>query len=176
MDVFTYMITSVITTHTIRSGSAEAFSLHEKTGIGEKRESAITYNPTEALYLLQSGRMKIVNGAKAISNENAVKKLKKIDSKVEEKCLVYSDLRKQGYLLKEGLKFGGDFRAYRSIQNKKEEHALWIVQVVSSRDKLDWREFAAKNRVAHSTKKKILFALIDSEGDVSYYEVAWMKP
>ncbi|MBU1252016.1 MAG: tRNA-intron lyase, partial [Nanoarchaeota archaeon] len=37
-------------------------------------------------------------------------------------------------------------------------------------------DFSAKNRVAHSTKKNLLLAIVDEEGDVSYYEVRWVKP
>ena len=41
---------------------------------------------------------------------------------------------------------------------------------------LTWYEFAAKNRVAHSTKKRLLIAVVDDEGDVSYWECRWLRP
>ncbi|MBT3691055.1 tRNA-intron lyase, partial [Candidatus Woesearchaeota archaeon] len=50
-----------------------------------------------------------------------------------------------------------------------------IVFVDSETGKLTWHEFTAKNRVAHSTKKKLLIAIVDHEGKVSYYEVDWIK-
>ena len=37
-------------------------------------------------------------------------------------------------------------------------------------------EFAAKNRVAHSTRKRLLLAIVDAEGQVTHYEVAWKRP
>jgi tRNA-intron endonuclease len=172
MDIFLIMITAHVSAHTIRSSSADAFLLCDKSGIGEKREGYVRFSPTEALFLLQAKKMQLVSVSNLISAEKALVRLKKIDSRVEEKCLVYSDMRKKGYFLKEGLKFGGDFRAYKSLS----AHAPWIVHVISAEKKIVWSDFAAKSRVAHSTNKKVLLALVDSEGDISYYEVSWMKP
>ena len=39
-------------------------------------------------------------------------------------------------------------------------------------DLIDW----AKNRVAHSTKKNLLIAIVDEEAKVSYYEIRWIQP
>ena len=40
---------------------------------------------------------------------------------------------------------------------------------------MNWRDFAAKSRVAHSTRKKLLVGVVDEEGDVTYYEVGWVR-
>ena len=57
-----------------------------------------------------------------------------------------------------------------------EKHAKWVVFVDHESKKLTWHDFAAKNRIAHSTKKNLLLGIVDEEGDVSYYEVKWIKP
>jgi tRNA-intron endonuclease len=41
---------------------------------------------------------------------------------------------------------------------------------------MTWHDFSAKNRVAHSTNKTLLIAIVDEESDVSYYEVKWTRP
>ncbi|HLC22649.1 MAG TPA: hypothetical protein VJJ79_02655 [Candidatus Nanoarchaeia archaeon] len=43
-------------------------------------------------------------------------------------------------------------------------------------DSCSWYEFAAKNRVAHSTRKKLLIAIVDDENDVTYYSISWTRP
>jgi tRNA-intron endonuclease len=73
------------------------------------------------------------------------------------------------------LKFGADFRVYDKGAKLGQKHAKWLVFVEREANKLTWHEFSAKNRVAHSTKKKLLLAIVDEEGDVSYYEVSWIK-
>jgi tRNA-intron endonuclease len=55
-------------------------------------------------------------------------------------------------------------------------HAKWLVFPVSEDKVLSWYEFAAKNRVATSTKKRLLIGIVDRENDVTYYEIRWMRP
>jgi tRNA-intron endonuclease len=85
-------------------------------------------------------------------------------------------LRKIGYVVKTALKFGADFRVYDKGVKPGEDHAKWIVYPVKESDFITWYEFSAKNRVAHSTKKKLLIGVVDGESDVTYYEIAWRKP
>ena len=89
---------------------------------------------------------------------------------------VFKDLRERGYVVKTALKFGADFRVYDRGVKPGEDHARWVVYPVSEGSTLTWHEFAAKNRVAHSTKKKLLLAVVDNEGDVSYWESGWLRP
>ena len=46
----------------------------------------------------------------------------------------------------------------------------------SENDTETWREFSAKMRVAHSTRKALLIGCVDAEGDTTYWEVRWRKP
>ena len=104
------------------------------------------------------------------------KKLFKIDKKLQIKYPVFRDLRNKGYIIKTALKFGAEFRVYEKGAKPGEEHAKWIVFTDNEANKISWHDFSAKNRVAHSTKKNLLLAIVDEEGDVTYYEVKWMKP
>ena len=107
---------------------------------------------------------------------SVIKKFRKFDKRIETKYFVFSDLRKKGYIVKTALKFGADFRVYDKNSKPGKSHAKWILYAVKENEMLSWNDFAAKNRVAHSTKKLLLLGLIDDEGDVSYYEVGWIKP
>lgn len=160
----------------ITSNSSDAFSLHEKSSFGEKNEGKIEYSLVESLFLVNEDKMTIYAGNKLLSFEALIKKFKKIDKKIETKLSVYSDLRKRGYIIKSALKFGAEFRVYDKGTRPGAEHARWILYTVREHDSLIWYDFAAKNRVAHSTKKNLLIAIVDEEGDVSYYEVSWLRP
>lgn len=160
----------------ISSNSAEAFSLYEKSRFGEKKGEKIEYSGVEALFLLSEGKMKIISGRNELSEETVMKKLKKNDKKIETKFIVYTDMRKRGYILKTALKYGAEFRVYEKGVKPGEAHARWVLFVVKEHEPLNWHDFAAKNRVAHSTKKTLLIAIVDEENDVSYYESTWIKP
>lgn len=112
---------------------------------------------------------------KTVDFEKLLKKFLKIDKKIQTKYSVYKDLRNKGYIPKTALKFGADFRVYDKGVKPGQDHALWIVFTDNETSKLTWQEFSGKNRVAHSTKKKLLLAIVDEESSVTYYEVDWIK-
>ncbi|MEK6892929.1 MAG: tRNA-intron lyase [Nanoarchaeota archaeon] len=160
----------------ITSLSEDAFSFYEKSCFGEKKRNKIEYTGVEALFLIEEGKMKTFSGKKSISFDELNKKIKKRDEKIEIKFVVYQDLRKRGYIIKTALKFGAEFRVYDKGVKPGENHARWILFTVKEHDALNWHDFAAKNRVAHSTQKNLLIAIVDEESDVSYYECQWLRP
>ena len=113
---------------------------------------------------------------KKITKKELLKKLQGLDKKIQIKYPVFKDLRERGYVVKTALKFGAEFRVYEKGGKPGKCHAKWIVFTDQESGKLTWHEFSAKNRVAHSTKKNLLLAIVDEEGDITYYEVKWMRP
>ena len=104
------------------------------------------------------------------------KKAQRKDKRFWIRYAVFKDLRERGYIIKTALKFGADFRVYPRGVKPGEDHAKWIVYPVHESEAMTWYEFSAKNRVAHSTKKNLMMGVVDDEGDVSYWEVGWVKP
>lgn len=160
----------------VYSNSSEAFSLHEKSSFGEKKSGKVEYALVEALFLVSEGKMITFSGNKKLDEDQLTKKLKRLDKKIETKLSVFSDLRKKGYIIKTALKFGAEFRVYDKGCKPGEAHALWILYTAKEHESINWHEFAAKNRIAHSTNKNLLIGIVDEEGDVTYYEIHWLKP
>src|SRR3989338_7975110 len=132
---------------------------------------------TEATYLLERARIILLDGrGRAVKAEQFLKKASKLHKNFWARYSVFKDIRDRGYIIKTALKFGADFRVYDRGVKPGEDHAKWIVYPVHESGHLTWYEFAAKNRVAHSTKKRLLIGVVDDEGDVSYWEVRWMRP
>jgi tRNA-intron endonuclease, archaea type len=159
----------------IVSTSPSAFSSYEKSRLGEKKGKRIEYASVEALYLVSSGKMEVVSSGKNIGEDSLLKRLKRKDKRIETKIAAFADLRKKGYIVKTALKFGAEFRVYERGDKPGEEHARWILYTVKENEQMNWHDFAAKNRVAHSTKKNLLLGVVDEDGDVTYYEVGWVK-
>lgn len=159
----------------IISSSPDSFSWFEKSFYGEKNQSRIEYSFLESLFLISEGKMILKSGKKTLSFEDLIKKAKKIDKKIETKFTVFSDLRKKGYVVKTALKYGAEFRVYEKGARIGETHAAWLLFTAKESDQLGWHDFSAKNRIAHSTKKKLLLGVVDEESDVSYYEVNWVR-
>jgi len=160
----------------IFSNTPEAHSLYNKSCFGEPKSGKIQYSLAEALFLAEKNKIEISSGSKKLNIEELLKKFKKIDKRIQIKYPVFKDLRERGYIVKTALKFGADFRVYDKGHRPGKQHAKWILFVVHETEKLTWHDFSAKNRVAHSTRKNLLIAILDEEGDITYYEVKWTKP
>ena len=170
------MIKAIFTGDKIVSNSEEAFSLYERSSFGERKSGRIEYASVEALFLVTERKLQVFTGKKSLDIDFLIKKIRKRDKKIETKLIVFTDIRKRGYIVKTALKFGAEFRVYEKGIKPGQNHALWILYTTNEHDSLNWHDFTSKNRVAHSTKKRLLIAIVDDESDVSYYEVSWMKP
>ncbi len=169
-------IRAFLTGEIISSADSDAFSLFEKSHFGEQKDGKIQYSISEALFLVEKEKISIFSREREISKKEFMEKCRRIDKKIQIKYPVFKDLRERGYVVKTALKFGADFRVYEKGAKPGEKHAKWIVFTEHESNRLTWHEFSAKNRVAHSTKKNLLLAIVDEEGDISYYEVRWLKP
>ena len=131
----------------------------------------------EALYLMDKGKL-LINDyrKKKVTFDDFIKKTKRVEPNFWIRYCVFKDIRDRGYIIKTALKFGADFRVYDRGVKPGEDHARWIVYPVHEGSALTWYEFAAKNRVAHSTKKRLMIGIVDNEGDVTYYEIKWIRP
>lgn len=130
----------------------------------------------EALFLFEKGLIIKDGRGKTLGFEEFVRKASRIDKQFWTRYMVFKDLRNRGYVVKTALKFGADFRVYDRGIKPGEDHAKWVVFPVHESSVLTWYDFAAKNRVAHSTKKRLMIAVVDDEGDITYYEVRWIRP
>lgn len=164
-----------ITGEIISSNNSEAHTLYKKSCFGEPVGEKIHYSLSEAMFLVEKDKIEIFSRSKKIPKKDLMNKFRRIDKRIQLKYAVFKDLREKGYILKTALKFGADFRVYDKGSKPGKKHAKWIVFVEHESKELKWHEFSAKNRVAHSTKKNLLIAIVDEENDISYYEVKWIK-
>ena len=154
-----------------------ARELYNQSRFGEMLEGRVQISLIEAFYLIEKERLLLQDGrGKAISTGTFLKKAQKLDPNFWVKYRVFRDIRNRGYIIKTALKFGAEFRVYERGVKPGEDHAKWIIYPVHEASTLTWHDFSAKNRVAHSTKKRLLIGIVDEEGDVTYYEIRWMRP
>ncbi len=164
--------------HVIAESNDITRDLYDKTRYGEPiDDKKFQYALIEALVLVERGKFILEDAkGKELTFEAFIKKASKLEPNFWVRYCVYSDLRKRGYIVKTALKFGADFRVYERGVKPGDDHAKWVVFPVSETDTLTWYEYAAKNRVAHSTRKRLLLAIVDAEGQVTFYECHWLRP
>lgn len=157
--------------------SEPARQLHEHTCFGTLLEDGrVRLTLIEACYLLEKKKICIFERNKKLESAAYIRKCLKREKDFWIRYAVFSDFRNKGYIIKTALKFGADFRVYDKGIKPGQDHARWIVYPVKESNAMTWYEFAAKNRVAHSTKKRLLIGIVDEENSVTYYEIKWERP
>lgn len=157
----------------------KARQFYDRSCFGEiygEKEKRLEFSLDEALYLFERKKLEIYDNKKKLNFEELLEIAKKLEKDFWIKYQIYRDIRTRGYITKTALKFGADYRVYPRGARPEKAHAKWLLFCASEGQKFTWRQFAAMNRVAHSTKKKLLLGIVDAEGDVVYYEIHWKKP
>ena len=148
------------------------------SGFGTPRaHGMLALAPLEAAYLHERGTICLTDTHDtALTLAQVERRAAKSDPEFWLRLVVYTNLRTKGYVVKTALKYGADFRVYDRGVKPGQDHSKWIVYPVHERAAFGWRDFAAKNRVAHATRKRLMLGIVDDEGDVLYYEVNWARP
>jgi tRNA-intron endonuclease len=170
----------------ISSNAHEAMTLQKTKRLGEVKANHVVYSPYEALYLVEKNKAEILKPVSILWYKRPVKEgrfmksFSKKDKDFHANYAVFRDLRNRGYVVKTALKYGTEFRVYFLPKNLKGSlthlHAKWIVYPVSHSTKIRWKELLSKSRIAHSTNKKLLLAVVDQEENITYQEIDWIKP
>ncbi len=155
---------------------------YERNGFGDLTEKGLELCPEEALYLASRTKIEVFDGEKPLTAEELLEKFKQIYSEFYIRYQVFKDLRDRGLVVRSGLKYGTHFRVYeRGVKPKKGvrapwEHAKFLVHAVSEGQIYQIPEMARFVRLSHSVKKKLWLAIVDGEGDVTYYQISRVTP
>ncbi|KXB02698.1 hypothetical protein AKJ45_02510 [candidate division MSBL1 archaeon SCGC-AAA261F19] len=157
----------------------EANRIHERGATGKPLSGGgLQLAPVEALYLLEREKIKIISKeeGETLSFDDFFSKFSDIDPELMFKYIVYQDLRSRGYVVKTGLKYGAHFRVYERGVTPGTDHSAYLVHAISENENLTPHDLSRAVRLAHSVRKKMIFAVIDNEGDVTYYSLTRETP
>ena len=139
----------------------------------------------EALFLLDTEKIVINNNStgKYLSFKEFYSVCLKSAEELYQKYKVYYDLRKRGYIVKSGFKFGTHFRVYdkginpyKGGDKSKKEHTKYNVHAVLENDVFAYYDISRYVRLSHNIRSIALMGVVDCEGDVTYYTICRIKP
>ncbi len=144
---------------------------------GEKNKLDYVLDLIEGYYLIEKGKLEIVDRKGAeIDSEKLLRIGEKKIKDFYKKFLVYADLRERGYVVKTGFKFGFDLRVYPKGKKPGQAHTQWVIAVKGQNDRINFIELSRKVRLSGNIKTKLMFAVVDSENDINYYETVRVTP
>ena len=168
----------------------EAVALYDESGFGkplpEEKPNRVELDLVEATYLLEKEKIKVFVKKNERKKKIKFKDLMEIGTKLvnefHAQFVVFRDLRERGYLVKTGYKFGAHFRLYeRGVKLKRgpkaaHEHTKAIVHAVAEESAFSLPEMSRAVRLAHNIRATMWWAVVDKEGDVTYYQLARITP
>lgn len=128
----------------------ENVEIFRKYFYGSEVGGKVVLSLIESLYLLEKGSLTLDSAEKLYE---VIKGINDFD----EKYRVYRDLKRRGFVVKTGFKFGSDFRIYRKVDSVEDlPHSEFLVWIVNS--DLTPRELARAVRLSNSVRKKLILA------------------
>lgn len=126
---------------------------------GADFDAPLVLDLIEGYYLAKEGKIMIYdakNGEKA-KEKDLEKKCKSEYMYFDEKYLVYKELRKSGYVVTPGIKFGCDFAVYE--HGPGIDHAPYLVQVMLPDENLTATGIVLSGRLATTVRKQFAVAI-----------------
>ncbi|MDR0439352.1 MAG: tRNA-intron lyase [Methanocalculaceae archaeon] len=123
--------------------------------------------PVEICWLLESGKLALTPGMTAEDYEAFVATY---DPEFTDKMTVYRYFRSIGWSPRTGYKYGHHFRVY----TEDGKHSEMLVHACAHNPVMSMRVISRSVRLAHSVKKKMLFAYME-KADIFFIEFARMK-
>ncbi|XP_075980825.1 tRNA splicing endonuclease subunit 2 [Anticarsia gemmatalis] len=132
-----------------------------------KIQEKLMLTPQEAFFLLYGlGCLQIVNLDNTLLNiEKCWELFTMADKNFVSKYVVFHYYRSKGYIVKPGIKFGGDYLLYK--EGPAMSHAEYIVVIKSKYKSFGWIEMLGHVRMANTTVKEILIAEVIEPEDIN---------
>lgn len=167
----------LISNSVLVSNEKEANAIYQKGYFGEMKSGGKLHLAlVEALYLVEKGRLSVKDGKKKLDFDALLEIAKKSDKDILLQYIAFDDLRERGFVVKTGFKFGAHFRIYKRGDIPGDSHSAYMVHCIPENYTMSMTEISRIVRLGHSVKKKMWLAIIDTEGDLTYYEVTRLKP
>jgi len=144
-------------------------------------DGSLQLSPCEALHLMDRDVEFVVDG-EVLERQDAFEIFCDVDDEFSYKYPAYSDLRERGYIVKSGFKFGAHFRVYprgvnpyKDGDKREREHTKYVVHAVPENHNLSFQEMSRAVRLAGNIRADMLWAVNDTEDQVTYYQVDFKR-
>ncbi|AAB90338.1 tRNA-intron lyase [Archaeoglobus fulgidus] len=121
---------------------------------GSEKGDLVTLSLIESLYLLDLGKLNLLNA----DREELVKRAREVERNFDRRYEVYRNLKERGFVVKTGFKFGSEFRVYRKVESVDDlPHSEYLVDIADSRE-IRLIDLARAVRLAQNVRKRMVFA------------------
>lgn len=129
----------------------------------------------EAIYLMESDRLTVHRASDTLSLVDLLKQASTHYEGFEILYIVYRDLRQRGYIVKSDAG-DFDFRVFPRGGTPNTAQTKYWVLAISERAAFRIKEMFEETERSERTRKELLIAVVDEEGDLTYYKASTGAP
>ncbi len=154
----------------IPPNNAEFFIEHGYYGTKQENGS-LTLDQVETLLLLERNRIRILNKAgKEYLYEEMINKFLESNPDFWVNYLVYKDLRSRGYIVRPGFGESSTYRIYGRGAKIGVNPSKFVVSIITEGISLNLTDLEKIVKAAKGIRKNLVLAVIDRQGEVTYYK------
>jgi len=129
----------------------------------------------EATFLVECERLQVLKDGAPMSFGDIFHHSSAQHERFDVSYMVYRDMRNRGFVVKaeSGL---FDLSVFPRGQTMSNSRPLYLVRAVSERDILDLDMFSKEVAHTESKGKRLLYGVVDEEGDLTYYHMSTRDP
>ncbi|MHA1485486.1 MAG: tRNA-intron lyase [Candidatus Thorarchaeota archaeon] len=136
-------------------------------------DGRLELEPIELIHLIDWKRVVAKNAAgERIQASNIVSELMEKTPDLWVNYLVFRDLRSRGFAVRQGFGGGLGFRVYARGDKPGTTPAKQLIYVLKEGVSITLDELDRVTEAASAARKKLVFALVDQNGEVNYYRVS----
>ncbi len=129
----------------------------------------------EAGYLMEAGRLEVTDRRGKISFESLVRHASREVEDFGTRYIVYRDIRQRGFVIKPD--YGEfNFRVFPRGGTPNDSQTRHWIKAIPERAIFDVSEYQTLLETSEHTRKDLLLAVVDEEGDLTYYTLERSRP
>ena len=154
----------------------EGTQLYNKGNFGyPMRGGGLELDLIEATFLVECDRLEVQSNGKNMSFKEMFCHSSSLVENFDIAYLVYRDMRGRGFVVK--AESGQlDLSVFPRGSTMSNSRPQYLVRAVSERDVLDLEVFSQEVEHTESKGKKLLYGVVDEEGDLTYYHMSTKDP
>jgi len=159
---------------------SEASRIYNKGCHGIPSKDGLTLSLLEALYLVEAGRIELVCGGacgfEATTLEGLMTLAIRSEERFELRYTVYRDLRERGFVVRPSATDDHDLDLYERGTGPGKGAPFVRVTCISEREPFDGPKLWEVASGVQKGDKRNMLAIMDEEGDVTYYDMVAVAP
>lgn len=149
----------------------DADRLHQQGAVGTMEKGILKLSDVEVLHLVEREKIAVCDEqGEALDFPSLLKLLEGYEPEIWLKFLLYSDLRKRGYTVKPGFGPKLEYRVYERGASVGKEPAKYLVYGLVEGKTVRVSDIASISESAKLSKKDLILAVIDRQGEITYYD------